>query len=84
MLQGLTTASFSSLAWFDKAGGGAFKDANSRLRTAVKDTLVPALAACLQSAASTTAGVALNLFQAQCYTLPVRTSSGDALTTDVV
>lgn len=61
MIQGLTTASFSSLAWFDKAGGGAFKDANSRLRTAIKDTLVPALAACLQSAASTTAGVALKL-----------------------
>ena len=58
-LQGLTTASFSSLAWFDKAGGGAFKDANSRLRTAVKDTLVPVLAACLQSAARTTTGVLL-------------------------
>ncbi len=61
MLQGLTTASFSSLAWFDKAGGTAFKDANSRLRTAVKDTLVPALAACLQSAASTTAGATMKL-----------------------
>ena len=58
MLQGLTTASFSSLAWFDTAGSIAFKDANNRLRSAVKDALVPALAACLQSAAGATAGVA--------------------------
>lgn len=48
-MQGLVTATFSSLAWYDKAGTKAFAEVNTRLRTVVKDVLIPALAACMQT-----------------------------------
>lgn len=64
MSQGLTTATFSSPAWLEKAGEKPFATANNRLRTAVKESLVPALSACLQAVAVSSAGARRDLHAA--------------------
>ncbi len=40
----------TSPAWLEKAGAAAFADANARLRAVLKESLAPALAACMQAA----------------------------------